>query len=243
MDRSLWSQQVSHFAGRVPTICVDPPGHGRSERLSCDFALEECAEVLKAILDELGVGRAHLIGNSWGAMTSATFAVLAPQRTASLVLLNATAGTASFVQRLQFRSLLLIARVAVRTPPMLDGQMERIFFAPGIRDRNPDAVEEMLSQVGKCDPTSVSHAIRSVVIERRDQHELYARISAPTLVVSGQYDRVFPPIDGQRLAKAIPGARFLVLPDSGHLLAAEVPHTINSLLDEHLRRVAVHGRS
>jgi 3-oxoadipate enol-lactonase len=126
-------------------------------------------------------------------------------------------------------------------PAMLDGRMERIFFAPGIRDRNPDAVKEMLSQVGKRDPTSVSHAIRSVVIDRRDHHELYGQISAPTLVVSGHYDRVFPPIDGQRMAKAIPGARFLVMPDSGHLLAAEVPHTINNLLDEHLIRATGHG--
>jgi pimeloyl-ACP methyl ester carboxylesterase len=241
MDRSLWSQQVSHFVGRVPTICVDPPGHGRSEPLSCDFALEDCAEVLKAILDEVGVQRAHLIGDSWGAMTSATFAALAPQRTASLVLLNVTAGTASFGQRLRFRSLLITARLVGRAPAMLDGLMERIFFAPGIRDRNPDAVEEMLSQVGKCDPKSVRHAIRSVVIDRRAHHNLYAQISAPTLVVSGHYDRVFPPIDGQRMAKAIPGAHFLVVPDAGHLLAAEVPHTINSLLDAHLKRTAGHG--
>lgn len=234
MDHTLWSEQVSHFAGRVPTICVDPPGHGGSEPLSRDFALEECVEVLEAILDDLRVKRAHLIGNSWGAMTAAMFGAIVPSRTASLVLITGTAGTASLAQRLQFRLLLSITRIAGRVPSTLEPQLVRIFFAPGIRKTNPTAVRHMLDQVAQRDPVSARHATRSVVVNRQDRHALYRRISAPTLVISGQHDRIFPPSDGQRLAAAIPGARFVVVPDAAHLLAAEVPDVINSLLDEHL---------
>lgn len=241
MDHSLWSRQVRHFRGRVPTICVDPPGHGRSEPLSRDFELEDCVEVLEAVLDDLAVDRAHLIGNSWGAMTSAMFGAMVPHRTASLVLITGTAGTASFTQRLQFRLLLVIARAAGGMPSILGGQLERIFFAPGIRDRNLRAVQEMLDQVAQRDPASVAHAARSVVVNRRDRHGLYGRIGAPTLVVSGQHDRVFPPSDGQRMADAIPGARFVVVPDAAHLLAVEVPDVINRLVDEHLGQVVRHG--
>jgi 3-oxoadipate enol-lactonase len=240
MDHSMWSPQVSHFAGRVPTIAIDPPGHGHSERLSRDFVLEDCAEVFETILDDLGLVRAHLIGNSWGAMTSAMFGALHPRRTASLVLIAGTAGTASAAQRLQFRLLLAVARMAGGMPSALNAQLKRNYFAPGICERNPEAVQEMLGQVARCDPMSVGHAVRSVVVKRRDQHAVYAKISAPTLVVSGQDDRIFPPVEGQRLAAVIPGARFHLVSNAAHLLAAEVPDTINDLLDDHLATTTRH---
>ena len=242
MDHTLWADQVAYFAERgVPTIAIDPPGHGRSDALTRHFELEECADVLEAILDEAGAPRAHLVGNSWGAMTSAVFGATKPERTASLVLITGTAGTASVYQRWQFEVMLAVTKAAEGVPSLLNGQLTRIFFAPNIRTRNPAAVQRMLAQVAQCDPVSIGYAARSVVIRRRDRHTLYRGISAPTLVISGQHDSIFPPRDGMKLANAIPRSRFVVIPDAAHLLAAEVPDTINTLIDEHLRGAIQHG--
>jgi 3-oxoadipate enol-lactonase len=67
MDHMLWAAQVEHFAGRYTTVAVDPPGHGRSSPLGRTFTFAECADVLTAILDALGIERAHVLGNPRGA--------------------------------------------------------------------------------------------------------------------------------------------------------------------------------
>ena len=236
MDHTLWSHQVAFLAGRVPTVSIDPPGHGRSEALRRDFVLEECVDVVEAILDYLGVRSAHLVGNSWGAMTSALFGAMLPQRTASLVLIAGTAGTASIRQRLEFGVLITTARALGGIPSFLMDRVERNFFAPGIDERNPEAVQELDASIERCNIASVAHAVRSVVVHRIDYHELLCKVTAPTLVISGEYDSVFPPEDGKRMHAAIPGSRFVVVEDGAHLLAAEVPDTINALLCEHLAK-------
>src|SRR5688572_17599593 len=81
MDHTLWTAQAEHFATWYTTVAVDPPGHGRSSPLTRTFTFDECADVLRLILDALGMDRAHLLGNSWGAMIGGTFAARYPDRT------------------------------------------------------------------------------------------------------------------------------------------------------------------
>src|SRR5690349_8299301 len=68
MDGTLWAAQLAHFVDRYQVVLVDPPGHGGSSDLAGPFSFEQCAEVILTIIDELGVGKVHVIGNSWGGM-------------------------------------------------------------------------------------------------------------------------------------------------------------------------------
>jgi 3-oxoadipate enol-lactonase len=72
-----------------------------------------------------------------------------------------------------------------------------------------------------------------LAVARHDTLGRLARIHAPTLVLTGGADKLVPPVNSEMLARAIPGARLLVLPDAGHVFPLEREETTVSALREH----------
>ncbi|WP_219470992.1 alpha/beta fold hydrolase, partial [Nonomuraea rhizosphaerae] len=172
-------------------MLVDPPGHGGSSPLTRPFTFTDCARVVEQILDDLGVERAHVIGNSWGGMIGGTFAALHPGRVGVAVLMNATASPAGRGQKLQYALLNRVARLvgAIRPPlvkPVIDA-----FLGPTAKSR-PHVVAAVTDSVRRVAIGSAAWAVTSVVPNRPDQRELFGRISAPVLVVAGAEDATFP---------------------------------------------------
>jgi len=238
MDHTLWTAQVEHFARRFTTVAVDPPGHGRSDGLTRTFTFDECAEVLRAILDGLGIERAHLLGNSWGAMIGGTFAARHPDRIGCAVLMNGTASPPPGRQRFEYRALLAIARLLRGIRPPLTRSVVRAFLGPTSLRERPAAVQHVLAAARAVDVRSVSYAIRSVVPMRPDQTDLFATIRTPVLVIAGREDATFPLPEVRRMAEAIPDAEFQVLDGAAHLVALEVPDVVNKLAEDFIDRTA-----
>lgn len=238
LDHTLWQAQVAHFAPRFTTIAIDPPGHGASSPLNRTFTFDDCALCIAQVLDALGVDRAHIVGNSWGAMVGATFAARYPDRVFSAVLMNGTASPAPRRQRLEFAALLAIARLLRGIRPPLTRSVVAAFLGPTSRRTRPEVVEAMLRVARANDVASVSPAIRSVVSLRPDQRELLGALRTPALVVAGREDVTFPPAEVEEMARCIPGAEFVLLDGAAHLVALEVPDVVNALIDDFLTRHA-----
>ncbi|WP_132212379.1 alpha/beta fold hydrolase [Kribbella steppae] len=234
MDGMLWSGQAPHFIDRFQVILVDPPGHGDSTPLTGPFSFEQCAQVITEILDDLGVDKVHLIGNSWGGMIGGTFAALHPDRIGIAVLMNATASPAGLRQKFEYGVLTRSAQLlgAIRGPlvrPVIDA-----FLGPTAKHEKPDVVAAVNESVRRVNIASGRHAVTSVVPRRPDQRELFARIRTPVLVVAGAEDATFPVAETEEMADSIPGARFVVLEQSAHLAALESPAEVNALIDDFL---------
>ncbi|MFI6833035.1 alpha/beta fold hydrolase [Kribbella sp. NPDC050241] len=234
MDGTLWSGQAAHFIDRFQVILVDPPGHGGSSALTGPFSFEQCAEVIRAIVDELGVGQVHVIGNSWGGMIGGTFAALHPDRTGIAVLMNATASPAGIRQRFEYGVLTRMARAFGGIKGPLAGPVINAFLGPTAQREKPDVVATVNELARRVDITSARHAVTSVVPRRPDQRELFGLIRTPVLVVAGAEDATFPVLETEEMADSIPGARFVVLEQSAHLAALESPTEVNALIDDFL---------
>jgi 3-oxoadipate enol-lactonase len=234
MDGTLWSAQAAHFAGRYQVVLVDPPGHGGSELLTKPFTFDQCADVIRAIADDLRTDRIHVIGNSWGGMIGGTFAARYPDRTGVAVLMNATASPARRRQRFEYGVLIRSAQLlgGIRGP--LTGPVRDAFLGPTSKRDKPHVVAKVNELARKVDITSGRHAVTSVVPRRPDQRPLFATIRTPVLVVAGAEDRTFPVAETEQMADAIPGARFVVLEQSAHLAALESPKEVNALIDDFL---------
>jgi 3-oxoadipate enol-lactonase len=232
MDHTLWAAQVEHFAVRFTTVAVDPPGHGKSDPLTRTFTFDECADVLTAILDKLGLERAHLLGNSWGAMIGGTFAARHPERIGCAVLMNGTASAAPGRQRFEYGAMLATARLLGGIRPPLTRSVVRAFLGPTSLGERPAAVQHVQAAVRAVDVRSVSYAIRSVVPMRPDQTDLFATIRTPVLVLGGREDATFRLPEVRRMARAIPDAEFQVLDGAAHLVALEVPDVVNKLAED-----------
>ena len=236
MDHTLWAAQVEYFAGRYTTVAVDPPGHGRSDPLGRTFTFDECVDVITAILDSLGIERAHLLGNSWGAMIGGTFAARHPDRIGCAVLLNGTASAPPNRQRFEYKALLTMARLLGGIRPPLTRSVVRAFLGPTSLRERPAAVRHVRAAARAVDVRSVSYAIRSVVPLRPDQSELFGTIRTPVLVVAGREDPTFPLPEVRRMADVIPGAELQILDGAAHLVALEVPDAVNALVEDFIDR-------
>ncbi len=234
MDGDLWAAQAAHFADRFTVLVVDPPGHGGSEPLTGGFTFEECATVIEQVLDQFGVPRAHVLGNSWGGMVGGTFAALHPDRVGVSVLLNATASAAGRRQQIEYAAMLRAARLLGGIKPPLTRSVLRAFLGPTTLRARPDVVRAVRTALLRVDVDSASWAVRSVVPERPDQRELFADIRTPVLVVAGDEDATFPVSETRSMAEAIPGAGFVVIDGAAHLAALEAPYQVNALVDDFL---------
>jgi 3-oxoadipate enol-lactonase len=238
MDGSMWTAQADHFADTHRVVLVDPPGHGASEPLERTFTFDECAQCVVQVLDALDIDKVHFVGNSWGGMIGGTFAARHPDRVATATLMNCTASPAGLYQKVKYETLRVVAPWfgGIRGPlvrPAVDA-----FVGRTLRRTKPDVLAWITAQVKKVDVLSIRWAVVSVVPRRPDQHALISGITAPVLVIAGTEDATFPPAEARRMANAIPGARYELLPDTAHLAAVESPDQVNALMDSLLASYA-----
>lgn len=234
MTGDLWAGQAARFGAHHRLVLIDPPGHGGSEPLRSMFSFTECARCVVELMDELGIDKAHFVGNSWGGMIGATFAAQHPVRLDRAVLMNCTASTAGFAQKVQYAAMLRLASVLGGVRPPLTRSVIRRFVGPTTLRTRPHVVETIRASLRLVDLDSASWAVRSVVPARPDQHALLGRISAPVLVVAGVEDATFPVAETRAMADSIPGSTFTVLDGVAHLAALEDAARVNGLLDRFL---------
>jgi pimeloyl-ACP methyl ester carboxylesterase len=236
MDGDMWLAQARHFASRYRVILVDSPGHGDSESLRRLFTFGECVQCITQILDALGIGRAHYVGNSWGGMIGGTFAAREPQRIGAAVLMNCTASPCTLRQKLEYLLLTRLLWTLDRVPGFLTGKVVAAFIGPSTKRERPQVEQAIRATVSRIRPRSVYWAIRSVVPYRPDQHAVVAGIGTPVLVVAGEEDQTFPVAETRAMADSITGAEFVVMPRTAHLAALERPEEVNALIERFLER-------
>ncbi|MGH1352016.1 MAG: alpha/beta fold hydrolase [Methyloligellaceae bacterium] len=235
MDHTLWAPQVNHFSDRYTTIAIDPHGHGQSDPLDREFTLEECAESFIAILDDLGLEKAHIVGNSWGAMIGAIFAARHPDRIGCAILANGTASAASEEYRREVSKFCKDVLIPEKRAKFKDRRAENFLGKTTFSER-PDLVKRVVESSESVEPQSASYAVSSVAVNRRDQHDLLNKICTPCLIIAGSEDRSFPVPELREMADAIPDAELVILEKVGHLAALEAPEQFNRLLEDFLNR-------
>jgi 3-oxoadipate enol-lactonase len=232
----MWAAQADHFSGEHQVILVDPPGFGRSEKLTAPFSFEDCARCIVDILDGLGIERTHFVGNSWGGMIGGTFAATYPDRIGSAVLMNCTASAAGIRQKVEYGFLLRMTKVLGGIRPPLTRSVLKAFLGPTTFATRPAVVSFVRDAVQAVDVRSGGWAVKSVVPRRPDQRALLSRVTTPVLVVAGVEDATFPLQETIAMAEAIPGAAIAVLEGVAHLAALENPVVVNTLIGEFVFR-------
>ena len=236
MSGDMWLDQAAHHAADHQVVLIDPPGQGRSEALQSGFDFPACALSALAVLDaiETTPGQAVFVGNSWGGMMGGTLAAMAPDRLRAAVLMNCTGSPVGWRQRLEFLVLSTIIQRAGRIPRPLERVAIDAFVGPTTRRERPQVIQQIRDELRRVDGRSVHWAIRSVVPERPDQLATLSTIGIPVLVVAGAEDATFPVSETQRMADAIPGARFEVLDGIAHLAGLEDPRRVADLVNKFL---------
>ncbi|WP_410591652.1 3-oxoadipate enol-lactonase [Amycolatopsis sp. lyj-23] len=230
-DLRMWEPQVAPLVQRgFRVVRYDTRGHGASPVPPGPYELDDLGADVLALLDELGVERAHLVGLSLGGMTGMWLGIHAPERVASLVLCCTSA-------KLGPPSMWAERARTVRaegTAAVAEAGVSR-WLTGGYRERHPDRAEFLRAMIAAV--PAEGYAACCGVIERMDLLDLLPKITAPTLVIAGADDPATSPEEHARpIAEGIPGARLEVVADAAHLGSYEQPAEFGRLILDHLER-------
>jgi len=205
-------------------------------RSEVPYTLVDLAEDAKGLLDHLGIDRAHVVGASMGGMIAQVLAGNHPERVASLALIMSSSGKPlSALPR--WRVIRLAFGAPARDAPWeqrLAAEVRNISIINGPNFLPPvDELRRRVEQLrARSDYPQGMLRQFDAILGTGSLLRYTRRVTAPTLVVHGTDDPLVRPRNGRNLAKAIPGARFVVVDGMGHDLPAPVWRPITEALAE-----------
>jgi 3-oxoadipate enol-lactonase len=220
---AMWEPQVADLAGRYRVIRPDLRGHGGSPVPVAPYTIGELADDVAGLLDDLAVPRAHVVGVSLGGMVAIRLAVDHRDRVGALVLCCTAAELGPAQQWAQRARTAREEGVGALAPTVVSR-----WLTPGFAAAHPQARDVLTAMVAAT--PAEGYAATCAAIGAMDQRADLGRITAPTHVIVAADDPSIPPVHGERIAAAVPGARLTVVPDAAHLVCYERPDVVNPLL-------------
>jgi pimeloyl-ACP methyl ester carboxylesterase len=225
---------LPELARRFRVVALDLKGFGFSDRPDGDYTLAAQADLIRQLMDRLGIERASVLGHSMGGAVAMRLALAYPERVERLIL-------ASSASDLELERRILGAALLGRLLPLVapftlhNRRFRELSLKSGFYD--PDHCTEQIIE-GYMLPGRVRGYLRALgdtmAHWRRDPPLRPADITHPTLVLWGEADRWLPPSRGERLQRLISGSRLEVIRGGGHLFLQEQPESSLRLIEDFL---------
>jgi pimeloyl-ACP methyl ester carboxylesterase len=229
---------IEPLSGRFHVIVPDLPGFGESEKPSparYGYGVEAHAEAVADLIAAFGVGRASVLGHAMGGAVAMTLAAEHPELVQRLVLEDPLA----YPHRMSLRARLPLVPVigGIVFKQLYGRAIFRALFrdemyAPG--GAPPlERIDWHYDVFNSPAARESAHAVMRATLDTRAVIARLPRIVAPTLVLWGREDRIYPVQGAHRLAREITGARLEIM-DAGHVPHEERPRELMTLLAEFL---------
>ncbi len=232
-----WHVIVPHLSREFRVVAFDNRGTGRSDKPDYPYTLAMMAGDAKGVLDVLGIDRAHVFGVSMGGMIAQEFALNYPDRLRCLVLGCTNCGGKHAIpaseEARQFLFGRDMAKLSVEERARLTVHW---LWTKEFIEKHPEAVEDYVTITSRY-PTPV-HGFRSQAqaIAGHDTYDRLPQIKAPTLVITGDADRLIPPENSKILASRIPSAELVILKNAGHGFITDATEEASKAIIDFLKR-------
>ncbi len=213
-----WGPLPQRLAERYRVIVYDNRGAGRSTSAGLVFRVKDMADDAAAVLDAAGAANAYVFGISMGGMVAMELALRHPVRVKAMVL------GATFSGWLGSRKPSVLTSTDVLVGGLLSrlgahGMLGRALVSRETAKRDPKALAAFIASGERVNPKVLLQQMTAVTLHAST--ERLAALRVPTLVLSGDQDRLVPEENSRRLAEVIPEARFVLLPGAGHCFPLE----------------------
>jgi len=228
MASDAWDTLPTRLADRFHVVVFDNRGMGSSSASPGGFRIRDLADDAVRVLDAAGIAQACVFGISMGGMIAQELALHYPARVRALVL-GATFGSQlrSHKPPLGVARDLLLVTLFSRRP----GRMARLLVSDEFMARHQDRFVAWMVRLGRPQRSAARRQI--FAIARHEAEDRLPKLRVPTLVISGDRDRLVPVENSRRLARMIPRARLVEFPGVGHAFPFE-------RADETVRAVVEH---
>lgn len=232
---AMWHRVRPVLASSFRVIAFDNRGVGSSDVPEPPYSIADMARDAIAVLDAADVPNAHVIGVSMGGVIAQELALDAPDRVRSLVLACTACGGPDAV---------------MAEPEVLEALTARAEMGPeeGVRVMVPyiydaatpaERIEEDISLRLRTYPTTAGYLGQLQATVGYETYQRLPQISVPTLVLHGRSDRLVPHGNGEDVARRIPGARFVSIPNASHIFFTDQPEIARDALLAFLGTVAL----
>jgi 3-oxoadipate enol-lactonase len=217
-NRQTWRAQLEGFSATQTAVAIDARGYGGSWTKPDTVSMARFAADTAAVIQAVGLGRAHVCGLSMGGIVALHLWRDHPQVVLSLVLADswawhpaAAAGQDARLAAIDANDMASLART--RMPAV---------YGPGAAPLLVRRGVETFASLDKSVYRAASADLWGV-----DMRSVASSVTVPTLVLVGEHDAIAPPHLSRELAGLIPGAQLVVIPDAGHLPNEENPAAFN----------------
>jgi len=237
-----WEAQLRHFSRRYRCIAYNARGYPPSdvpERVE-DYCFDHQRAGVRAMLDGLGIDRAHMVGLSMGAFATFYFGMQWPERALSLTLAGIGSGSmpegrAKFRQESEAAAERLLAEGWEKNAEIRGLAPTRV----QLQNKNPRGFAEFIALLKQHSAKGSALTLKGYQALRpplQDFREQMARCTLPTLIVSGDEDE--PCLDASLMLKrSMPCAGLAILPQTGHACNLEEPGLFNMLCEKFFHQV------
>lgn len=228
-----WRKVMSPLGEMGTVVAFDRPAFGLTDRPmpgewgdENPYSPEAQAELTVALMDELGLEKAVLVGHSAGGSVALLTALTYPDRVEALVLEDASvyenSGTPEWMRPLlRTRPMGRLGPLFVRTITLWGEAAIRAAWD----DPDKITVELISGYKRPLEAENWDKALWELVLASHplDLEKRLAEVSVPTLVITGERDRIVATGNSERLAGELPGSQLVVIPDCGHVPHEECP--------------------
>jgi len=227
LNSAMWAPQIQALSGSAAWVAPDLPGFGASAQAQVVADLDELAAMIYEEARSRGIDQACVAGCSMGGYLAFALLRVAPAFVRGLALVNTKAAADSAPAKAN--RLALAQRVEREGCAFLIDEWPPSALSPVTLAKRPDVVETVRGMVGEATARGVI-AAQHAMASRPDATTSLATIRVPTVVIHGLDDPIIAPAEAQTMARAIPAATFVGVPQAGHLPSIEQPAIVNQAL-------------
>jgi flavin reductase (DIM6/NTAB) family NADH-FMN oxidoreductase RutF/pimeloyl-ACP methyl ester carboxylesterase len=227
MAAEIWGPQIEALSPRYDVIAYDMLGHGGSALPPHDVRLSDYADQLLAVMDGLGIARAHLVGHSMGALVVLEFALAHPDRILSIAALNAV-----YCRAPEQRSAVEARAAALER----DGHLDTIdatiarWFGDPVPERTREAAATTRRLLGAVDPRGYQRTYRLFASADEAHRGRLTQLRVPSLFMTGADDPNSTIEMSRVMAAEARNGRCEILSGERHMMSLTAPEDVNKRL-------------
>ena len=221
----MWDPQMNALTRRYRVLRFDTRGHGASSAPPPPYTLEQMADDVKDLLDQLKIKQTHWVGLSMGGMIGETFALKYPGVFRSMVLADTTARRPPNAEQMWGE------RVKLAQEKGMDALVE-VTLARWFTEPYRNAHKDVMARVGNDIRTTpvAGYAGACAAIAKVDVLDRLKEIKCPALVMVGEHDHGTPPEMARAIQQNLPGSELRILESAAHLSNIEQTAAFNAAM-------------
>jgi len=224
MNTGSWAFQLPDLARRYRVLAYDMRGQGQSGHPEGQYSLDLHAEDLVALMDALGLAKAHMVGTSYGGELNLVMGIRFPARCRSLVVITSVSHSepmlAGMIERWK-----IAARLG--DGPTFFRLIYTDTYSEGFLVSRPDLLPMAEQRYAMLDLPAAGRLLDSFM--RFDVRADLGRLEVPTCIASAELDILKPRRYGEYLRDAIKGSEFHLIPGAGHVAVLERAAEVNTI--------------